>query len=78
MGRYVSKFFVYAILIVLALCFIVPFYVLIVTSLKPFSEVSFATMWQLPSAIDFSSYVTAFQKLAPNFMNTIIWSFRQL
>src|SRR5690625_1319905 len=48
-----------------------PIYVIIVTSLKPLDEVSLATMWTLPTAIDFSSYAEAFSKLAPNLMNSI-------
>ncbi|HEX7066382.1 MAG TPA: carbohydrate ABC transporter permease [Bacillales bacterium] len=72
MTRTFSKGVVYAILILFSLCFLVPFYVLLVTSLKPFDEVSFATMWQLPSTIDFSSYAKAFDKLAPNFWNSVL------
>lgn len=71
MPRALSKSFVYAILILISLFFLVPFYVLIVTSLKPFDEVSISTMWQLPTHIEFSSYVEAFGELAPNFMNSI-------
>jgi glucose/mannose transport system permease protein len=62
---------IYVVLIVFSLCFLVPFYVLLVTSLKPFDEVSLATMWQLPHRIDFSSYVEAFKKLVPNFLNSV-------
>lgn len=71
MPRTLTKSLTYAILIFVALCFLVPFYVMIVTSLKPFSEVSIATMWQLPSKIDFSSYALAFSKLIPNFLNSL-------
>lgn len=71
MTRFLSKGMIYAVLIVFSLCFLVPFYVLLVTSLKPFSEVSLATMWQLPHTIDFSSYVEAFHKLVPNFLNSV-------
>ena len=39
-------------------------------SYKPFDQVSLDTMWQLPTSFDFSSYSTAFSKLAPNFMNS--------
>lgn len=71
MTRSLSRGIIYAVLILLSLCFLVPFYVLIVTSLKPFSEVSLSTMWQLPHAINFSSYQVAFQKLLPNFLNSV-------
>nr|WP_233879606.1 carbohydrate ABC transporter permease [Virgibacillus halodenitrificans] len=67
----IGKLIKYIILIVFAIIFIMPIYVILVTSLKPLDEVSLATMWTLPSAIDFSSYSEAFTKLAPNFMNSI-------
>ncbi|NAO99604.1 ABC transporter permease subunit [Halomonas sp. MG34] len=67
----IGKIFKYLILSVLAIIFLMPIYVIIVTSLKPLSEVSLESMWALPTAIDFSSYAEAFQQLAPNFMNSI-------
>lgn len=67
----VWKFLQYFILILMAIVFLSPVYVILVTSLKPLDEVSLATMWSLPQSIDFSSYSHAFTELAPNFMNSI-------
>lgn len=67
----IGKLIKYMILILFAVIFLMPVYVIIVTSLKPLDEVSLATMWTLPTAIDFSSYTEAFSKLAPNIMNSI-------
>ncbi|HLS60091.1 MAG TPA: carbohydrate ABC transporter permease [Virgibacillus sp.] len=61
----------YIVLIICALLFLTPIYVIIVTSLKPLSEVSLATMWHLPTTIDFASYQEAFANLAPNFLNSL-------
>ena len=61
----------YAVLIFLALFFLTPIYVMLITSVKPLSEVSLSEMWALPSAIDFSSYSEAFTQLAPNMMNSL-------
>lgn len=61
----------YFILVVLAIFFLTPVYVMLVTSLKPLDEVSLNTMWSLPTSLDFSSYTHAFKELAPNFMNSI-------
>src|SRR5699024_6368522 len=44
--------------------------VIIITSIKPLDEVSLSHMWALPSSVDFSSYTTAFQKIAPNIINS--------
>src|SRR5690625_8011762 len=67
----IGKLIKYMILILFDVIFLMPVYVIIVTSLKPLDEVSLATMWTLPTAIDFSSYTEAFSKLAPNIMNSI-------
>jgi glucose/mannose transport system permease protein len=67
----IGRLFKYLILILLSLFFLMPVYVIIITSLKPFDEVSLANMWNLPSTLDFSSYIAAFEKLGPNFMNSI-------
>ncbi|MEW9500292.1 carbohydrate ABC transporter permease [Jeotgalibacillus marinus] len=67
----IGKAFKYFILIFFAVIFLMPVYVILVTSLKPIDEVSLATMWALPTSIDFSSYAEAFSNLAPNFMNSI-------
>ncbi|MBS4197170.1 carbohydrate ABC transporter permease [Lederbergia citri] len=64
------RMILYLLLILLSLFYIMPLYVMIITSLKPFAEVSLATMWKLPSTMDFSSYSFAFKKLAPNLLNS--------
>lgn len=58
-------------LILLSLSFLVPVYVMVTTSLKPFDEVSLARMWELPHSLNFESYRQAFSKLAPNLLNTV-------
>ena len=60
----------YTILIVFALFFLTPMYVLLSTSLKSFSEVSINTMWQLPGSFSFEGFREAFAKLAPNVLNS--------
>jgi glucose/mannose transport system permease protein len=49
-----------------------PVYVMVVTSLKSFVEVSRSTPWQLPSAPTLDAYATAFEKLAPAFFNSVV------
>ncbi|MBY7142893.1 carbohydrate ABC transporter permease [Virgibacillus sp. NKC19-3] len=66
-----GKIIKYALLIFFAVIFLMPVYVIIVTSLKPLDEVSLESMWALPTSIDFSSYGAAISQLAPNFMNSV-------
>lgn len=71
MGK-VARTCLYLLLIALSIFFLIPFYAIIVTSIKPFHEVSINKMWHLPTSIDLSSYVKAFENLAPNFMNSVL------
>ncbi|MDE3075851.1 MAG: carbohydrate ABC transporter permease [Chloroflexota bacterium] len=48
-----------------------PAYVLVVTALKPFKDVSLATMWDLPRGLDFGSFTAAWARVAPNFFNSV-------
>lgn len=61
----------YIVLIGLSLFYLMPIYVIIVTSLKPLDQITLSEMWKLPATIDFSSYAVAFEKLVPNFLNSI-------
>lgn len=67
----IGKPIVYVILLFFSVFFLLPVYVMVMTSLKPLDEVSLDKMWALPTMIDFSSYQEAFMKLAPNFINTL-------
>src|SRR5690625_4999101 len=66
----IGKVIKYILLILFAIVFLMPIYVIIVTSLKPLDEVSLAKMWTLPTAFDFSSYAEAFSMLAPYVLNS--------
>ncbi|AGK52835.1 carbohydrate ABC transporter permease [Bacillus sp. 1NLA3E] len=68
--RTVSRSILYVLLIGLSLFYLMPIYVIVVTSLKSLDEVTLAEMWKLPSTLDFSSYSMAFTKLAPNLLNS--------
>jgi ABC-type sugar transport system, permease component len=71
MKKWFPRAILYAVLILFATFFLMPLYVLLATSLKPFEEVSLAEMWRLPRQIDFSGYTHALKQLAPNFLNTV-------
>ena len=69
----------YALLIVAAAFYLLPVYVLLVTGLKSFQEVSLARMWDLPSGFYLDSFVKAWfgnssegiRGLSQNFMNSV-------
>lgn len=69
----------YAVLALAGAFYLLPFYVLLVTSMKSFAEVSLSHMWALPSGLYFSSFVQAWQGnpahglrgLGANFFNSV-------
>lgn len=64
--------FLYGALVLLALFFLMPAYMAVVTALKVPSEISLPTAWDWPSVINWSSFTQAIEKLRPDFVNSII------
>jgi glucose/mannose transport system permease protein len=67
----ISRILIYAALVLLAVFFLLPIYVLVLTSVKTFAEADLSRMWELPSGISFSGLDKAWEALSPNFVNTI-------
>ena len=69
----------YLTLIAFAIAYLIPVYLLIVTSMKSFADVSLNTMWSPPAGLHFDSFTKAwfgskqegFQGLSGNFLNSI-------
>ncbi len=61
----------YLLLILAALFYLMPLYVIAVTSLKPVAEATLDNMWALPSRVSFAAYAKAAARLAPHFLNTL-------
>lgn len=63
----------YAILIALALVYLLPVYLLVLTGLKPFDQVDLKTMWALPvGGIYFVNFIAGYKQLAPNINNSLM------
>jgi glucose/mannose transport system permease protein len=60
----------YAVLIVFALFYLMPVYVLLINGLKSFQEVSLSHMWELPARFSLDSFARAFDRLEPNLINS--------
>lgn len=65
-----SRVGIYAILIAFAALYLMPIYVLLVTGLKSFGEVSLQEMWDLPSGLHFDSFRDALHALDSNLANS--------
>jgi glucose/mannose transport system permease protein len=59
-------------LAMLTVFFLLPVWVMLITGLKPFAEVSLARMWELPSGIYLDNFQAAFAALGPNLANSVM------
>ena len=62
----------YTVLYGLAVLFLMPVYVLVVTALKTPAEVTVPHMWNLPAALSFENFVTVWPKLARGMRNSVV------
>lgn len=58
-------------LIMMALFYLVPMFIMLNTGFKSFDEVSLRTMWNLPAALSFDNFSAAWEALRPNFWNSV-------
>jgi glucose/mannose transport system permease protein len=66
-----QRWWIYLLLVLAAVFYLIPMYVMLVTGLKGFEEVSLKTMWDLPNAIRFDNFIEAYNKLAPYLWNSL-------
>lgn len=63
---------IYATLIFFSILFLIPVYMVLVTSFKTFGQVSLSTMWNFPTEFTLEAFVEALQKLSPNLVNSFL------
>jgi glucose/mannose transport system permease protein len=67
-----GKNWLYLPLIAMAVFYLIPMYVMLVTGFKSFAEVDLKTMWNLPSGIYFDNFIEAYGTLSPSLWNSFI------
>ncbi|GAB7022433.1 carbohydrate ABC transporter permease [Salidesulfovibrio brasiliensis] len=67
-----GSIFVYGTLAVLAILFLMPAYMALVTALKFPADITLPTAWELPAKFNWSSFSDAIDLLKPNFVNSMI------
>lgn len=75
-----SRVLIYTVLLIFAAFYLMPVYVLLVTGLKSFQEVTLDKMWALPHSLSFASFrdawsgneQTAINGLSANFKNSLL------
>jgi glucose/mannose transport system permease protein len=60
----------YAVMIVFAAFYLLPVFLLLITSLKSFDEVSLNRMWDLPRGLNFASFARAWEVMGGSFRNS--------
>ncbi|MBM3123563.1 MAG: carbohydrate ABC transporter permease [Chloroflexi bacterium] len=69
-GLRIGKNWLYLPLIGMAVFYLLPMYVILVTGFKSFGEIDLKTMWNLPRGIALDNYIEAYSKLAPSLWNS--------
>lgn len=64
--------FFYLFLFVLAVVFLLPIYLMLLTGFKPFNQVDLKSMWDLPQGgLYLDNFIAGFKQLAPNIGNSL-------
>lgn len=71
LGRSRYRNWLYVPLLLMALFYLIPLYIMLVTGFKSFAEVDLQTMWRLPQGIHFDNFLEAYTKLAPHLWNSV-------
>lgn len=69
--RYTLRVSVYVLLLIFMAFFLVPVYLVIVTSLKDPGTINLATTWNLPETIYWQSYVEVLDEFGPRIRNSV-------
>lgn len=65
-----GKYWLYVPLILMAIFYLMPMYVILTTGFKSFEEIDLRNMWDLPNTIAFDNYLEAWTKLSPSLWNS--------
>ncbi len=69
-GRW--RWLTYLLLIMVAAMFLVPIYLVVITSLKDPGAITLANTWKLPERWNWASYATAWSAFAPKLRNSLV------
>ena len=65
-----GKNWLYIPLVAMAIFYLTPMYVMLVTGFKSFAEIDLKTMWNLPRSLALDNFVEAYSKLSPSLWNS--------
>ena len=65
-----ARYWSYIPLILLAIFYLIPIYIMVITGFKAGDEISVKTMWDLPKTMGLENFLKAYKQLAPNLLNS--------
>ena len=68
--RRLSRAPIYLLLVAFSAFYLLPFYVMIITGLKPYQDLNVTRMWELPKGIHLEGFTEGWRWVAPNFRNS--------
>jgi glucose/mannose transport system permease protein len=68
--RRLSRAPIYLALVAFSIFYLLPFYVMIITGLKPYQDLNVTRMWELPNGIHLEGLAEGWRWVAPNFRNS--------
>ena len=66
-----NRIFIYGALILLAITYLIPGYMVIVTSLKSPEQINMNTVWRPPQTWNWHSFIEAWEAFSPNLFNSL-------
>jgi len=66
-----NRTLIYFVLVFFVLLFLLPAYMVVITSLKSPDQINLASVWKLPDPWYFQSFVDAWEKFKPNIQNSV-------
>ena len=67
-----GRILLYTVLVLLVIVYLTPMYMTLLTALKLPEDISLPTAWDPPPTMNWGSFSEAYEKLGPNFMNSVI------
>jgi len=67
-----SRLLIYGALVVFAAFYLLPFYLMLITSLKAYQDLNVTRMWELPRGLHLEGVIGAWGRVAPNFRNSMV------
>lgn len=67
---YKPKYWLYLPLVLMAVFYLLPMYVMLITGFKGFDEVNLRTMWDLPKGLKLDNFIEAYNQLSPALWNS--------